>query len=123
MINYINSTSQFHQLNSIGTKSLNLVNTSLRISNFSQNIKLIKLNIIDYVYNITGTKPNDQFQKRRFESSKTPNLNRSENPNKMHEFMHENKKINAKGRVKRTYRLRERKTLQKFGRKTTKNDE
>ena len=32
----------------------------------------------------------------------------------MHEFMHENMKINAKGRVKWTYRPRERKTLQKF---------
>ena len=35
--------------------------------------------------------------------------------------MHENEKNNAKGRVKQTYRLRERETLQEFWRKTTKN--
>ena len=35
--------------------------------------------------------------------------------------MHENMKINAKGRVKWTYWLGERKTLQKYRRKTTKN--
>ena len=34
--------------------------------------------------------------------------------------MHENEKNNAKGRVKQTYRLRERETLQAFWRKTTK---
>ena len=34
--------------------------------------------------------------------------------------MHENEKNNAKGRVKQTYRLRERETLQEFWRKTTK---
>ena len=88
--------------------------------NFSQNTKLIKLNNIDHVYNIVGQKPNDQFHKIKLESSKTPNLNRSENPNKMHEFMHENMKINAKGRVKRSYQPWERKTLQKEWRKETK---
>ena len=34
--------------------------------------------------------------------------------------MHEIEKNNAKGRVKQTYRLRERETLQEFWRKTTK---
>ena len=64
------------------------------------------------------------FKKRRLESSKTPNLNRSKNPNKMHEFMHENMKKNAKGRVKWTYWLRERKNLAKnLGGKRQKFDE
>ena len=75
---------------------------------------------MDHVYNIIETKPNDQFQKRRLESSKAPNLNRFENPNKMHEFIHENMKINAKGRVKRSYQPWEKKTLQKDRRKMTK---
>ena len=35
--------------------------------------------------------------------------------------MHENEKNNAKGRVIRTYRLRERETLQEIWRKMTKN--
>ena len=35
--------------------------------------------------------------------------------------MHENEKNNAKGRVKQTYRLRERETFQEFWRKMTKN--
>ena len=72
MINYINPTSQFHQLNSIGTKSQNRVNSSPRILNFSQNTKLIKVNTIDHVYNIVGQKLNDQFHKIKLESSKTP---------------------------------------------------
>ena len=120
MVKLINPISQFHQLNPILTKSLIRLHSSPRNFNFSQYIKLIKLNIIDHVYNIIGIEPNDQFQKRKLESSKTPNLNRSENPNKMHEFMHENMKINAKGRVKRSYQPWEKKTLQKDRRKTTK---
>ena len=99
MIKLINPTSQFHQLNPILTKSPIRLHSNPRNFNFSQYFKLIKLNIIDYVYNIIGTKPNDQFQKRMLESSKTQNLKRFENPNKMHEFMHENMKINSKGRV------------------------
>ena len=99
MIKYINPTSQFYQFGPNWTKSLIRINTSPRIFKFSQNTKLIKLNIKDHVYNIIGTKPNDQFQKKWLESSKTPNLKSSKNPNKMHEFMHENMKINAKGRV------------------------
>ena len=39
----------------------------------------------------------------------------------MHEFMHENMKINAKGRVKWTYRLRERKNLAKIWEENDKN--
>ena len=35
--------------------------------------------------------------------------------------MHEKEKNNAKGRVIQTYRLKERKTLKKYRRKTTKN--
>ena len=35
--------------------------------------------------------------------------------------MHENEKNNAKGRVKQTYRLRERETLQEIWRKMTRN--
>ena len=54
---------------------------------------------IYHEYNNIGTKPNDQFQKKRIDSTKIPILKSSENPTKMHEFMHENMKINAKGRV------------------------
>ena len=36
--------------------------------------------------------------------------------------MHENEKNNAKGRVKQTYWLRERETLQEIQRKTTKKN-
>ena len=43
--------------------------------------------------------PNDQFQKKRIGSTKTPNLKSSKNPIKMHEFMHEIMKIKAKERV------------------------
>ena len=50
-------------------------------------------------YNNIGTKPNDQFQKKRIDSTKIPILKSSENPTKMHKFMQENMKINAKGRV------------------------
>ena len=39
-------------------------NTSLRIFNFSQSPKLIKLTNIYHEYNNIGAKPNDQFQKR-----------------------------------------------------------
>ena len=116
MINYINPTSQFHQLNSIWTKSPNRVNSSPSILNFSQNIKLIKLNTIDHVYNIVGQRPNDQFHKIRFEPSKTPKYAKSENNLSMHEKL----KINEKERVIWTYRLMERETLQEIRRKTTK---
>ena len=71
-------------------------NTSPRIFNFSQNPKLIKLTNIYHEYNNIGAKSNDQFQKKRIDSTKTPNLKSSENPIKMHEFMHEIMKIKAK---------------------------
>ena len=53
MINYINSTSQFHQ---IEQNPQNGFNTSPRIFNFSQNPKLIKLTNIDHEYIIVGKK-------------------------------------------------------------------
>ena len=74
-------------------------NTNPRISNFSQNPKLIKFFNKDHEYNNIPTKPNDQFQKKRIDSTKIPNLKSSENPLKMHEFMHEIMKIKAKERV------------------------
>ena len=60
-------------------------------------------------------KPKDQFQKKRIDSTKIPNLKSSENSLKMHEFMHEIMKIKTKGRVERSYQPCERKILQKFG--------
>ena len=98
MINYINSTSQFHQLNPISTKSPKQVNTSPRNFNFSKFSKLIKLNHQDQVYNILEQKPIDQFQKIWLESSKTSILHRSKNLPKNHELMHETwKKMQKEG--------------------------
>ena len=74
-------------------------NTSPRIFNFSQSPKLIKFFDKDHEYNSIPTKPNDQLQKKGIDSTKTPNLKSFENPIKMHEFMHEITKINAKERV------------------------
>ena len=82
---------------------------------------MIKLTNIYHEYNNIRTKPGDQFQKKRIDSTKIPILKSSENPTKMHEFMHENMKINEKERVQWSYRLRKRKTLQKDWPKTTKN--
>ena len=73
--------------------------TNPRISNFSQNPKLIKLTNIYHEYINIEAKPNDQFQKKRIDSTKIPNLKSSENPLKMHKFMHEIMKIKAKERV------------------------
>ena len=95
--------------------------TNPRISNFSQNPKLIKLTNKDHVYNSIPTKPNDQFQKNNIKSTKIPRLKRPENFPKIHEIMHENMKIRTKGGVKWSYRPWERKTLQKLGRKRQKN--
>ena len=81
---------------------------------------MIKLNHRDHVYNILEQKPNDQFHKIRFESSKTPKYAKSENNLSMHEKMHEKLKINEKERVIWTYRLMERETLQEIRRKMTK---
>ena len=74
-------------------------NTSPRNFIFSQSPKLIKFFNKDHEYNSIPTKPNDQFQKKRIDSTKTPNLKSFENPIKMHEFMHEIMKIKAKERV------------------------
>ena len=57
--------------------------------------------------------PMINFRKKNIESTKIPNLKRSENSLKMHEIM----KIRTKGGVKRSYRPCGRKTLQKLGRK------
>ena len=72
---------------------------SPRIFNFSQNPKLIKLTNIYHEYNNIRAKPNNQFQKKRIDSTKIPIVKCSENPIKMHEFMHENMKINSKEMV------------------------
>ena len=82
MINYINSTNQFHQFEQ---NPQIRINTSPRIFNFAQHTKLIKLTIIDHDYNIIGTKPKDQFQKKWLESSKTPKRKVPKIPNEMHE--------------------------------------
>ena len=74
-------------------------NTSPKIFNFSQSPKLIKLTNIYHEYNNIAVKPNDQFQKKRIDSTKIPNVKSSENPIKMHEIMHEIMKIKAKGGV------------------------
>ena len=68
------------------------------------------------MYNILEQKPNDQFHKIRFESSKTLKYAKSKNNPSMHEKL----KINEKERVIWTYRLMERETLQEIRRKTTK---
>ena len=54
---------------------------------------------MDRVYNILEQKPNDQFHKIRFESSKISKYAKSENNPSMHENMHEKLKINEKERV------------------------
>ena len=118
MINYINPTSQFYQFWPNWTKSPIRIHTSPRNFNFSKFTKLI--NHQDQVYNIIGTKSNDQFQNIWLESTKIPKRIGSKIPTKCMKKMHENMKINAKGRVKWTYRLGERKTLQKDRWKMTK---
>ena len=95
--------------------------TNPRIFDFSQSPKLIKLTNIYHEYINIGIKPNDQFQKKRIESTKIPILKSSENPTKMHEFMHENMKINAKGRYKGLTNLGRGKPCKKFGGKWKKN--
>ena len=89
MINYINSQANFIKLNQIEQNPQIGFNTSLRIFNFSQNSKLIKLTNIYHEYNYIWAKPSDQFQKKRIDSTKIPNMKSFENPIKMHEFMHE----------------------------------
>ena len=121
MINYINTASQFHQLNLFCTKSPIEFNTSPRIFNLLQNPKLIKLTIIDQEYINIATKSIDHFHKIRLDTSKTQIYAQSKNLPKKHEIMHENMKNNAKERVIWTYQLMERETLQEIRRKTTKN--
>ena len=70
--------------------------------------KLIKLKHKDHDYNILEQKPNDQFHKIWFESSKTPKYAKSENT----ALMHVKHKINEKERVIWTYQLRERESVQ-----------
>ena len=115
MINYIKSTSQFHQFNPIEQNPQIRFKTNPRIFNCSQNPKFMKLTNIYHEYINIEAKPNDQFQKKRIDSKKIPILKSSKNSFKMHEFMHEIMKIKTKGRVERSYRPCERKTLQKFG--------
>ena len=79
----------FININSIEQNPQIGFNTSPRIFNFSQNPKLIKLTNIYHEYNYIWAKRNDQFQKKRIDSTKIPNMKSSENPIKMHEFMHE----------------------------------
>ena len=74
-------------------------NTNPRIFNFSQSLKLTKLTNIYHEYNNGGVKPNDEFQKKRIDSTKIPKLKSSKNPIKMHEFMHEIMKIKVKERI------------------------
>ena len=73
--------------------------TNPRIFNCSQNPKLIKLTNIYHEYINIEAKPNDQFQKKRIDSTKIPNFKSFENSLKMHEFMHEIMKIKTKGGV------------------------
>ena len=72
MINFIN-------FNPIEQNPQIRFNINPRISNFSQNPKLIKLTNHNHVYNNILTPPNDQFQKNSIESTKIPRLKRSEN--------------------------------------------
>ena len=99
MTNYIKPTSQFHQFNQIEQNPQFGSITNPRIFDVSQIPKLIKLTIIYHEYNNIGAKPNDQFKKKRIDSTKIPNLKSSENPIKMHEIMHEIMKIKAKEMV------------------------
>ena len=61
------------------------------------------------------------FTKYGLNHQKLQNIAKSKNNPSMHEKLHVKQKINEKERVQWTYRLRERKTLQKDWPKTTKN--
>ena len=73
--------------------------TNPRIFNCSQNPKLIKLTNIYHEYINIEAKSNDQFQKKRVDSTKIPNLKSFENSLKMYEIMHEIMKIKTIGGV------------------------
>ena len=62
---------------------------------------MIKLTNIYHEYINIEEKPNDQFQKKRIDSTKIPILKSFENSLKMHEIMHEIMKIRIKGGVER----------------------
>ena len=92
MINYINPTSQFYQFWPNWTKSPIRIHTSPKNFNFSKFTKLI--NHQDQVYNIIGTKSNDQFQNIWLESTKIPKRIDSKIPTKCmkkNALKHENK--------------------------------
>ena len=61
------------------------------------------------------------FTKYGLNHQKPQNIAKFKNNSSMHEKMRVKQKINEKERVQRTYRLRERKTLQKDWPKMTKN--
>ena len=94
-----NQQANFINFNPIEQNPQIRFNTSPRIFNFSQNPKLIKLTNTYHEYNNIRAKPNDQFQKKRIDSTKIPNLKSSEKLIKMHAFMHEIIKIKTKGGV------------------------
>ena len=72
---------------------------TLEFSVVHKNPKLIKLTNIYLEYINIEAKPNDQFPKKRIDSTKIPNLKSSENPIRMHEIMYEIMKIKAKEKV------------------------
>ena len=74
-------------------------NINPRIFNCSQNPKLIKLTNIYHEYINIEAKPIDQFQKKEDWFNKNPKFEKFQKSLKMHEFMHEIKKIKAKERV------------------------
>ena len=116
-----NQQANFINFNPIKQNPQIIFKTNPRIFNCSQNPKLIKLSNIYHEYINIEAKPNDQFQKKRIDSTKITILKSSKNSLKMHEFMHEIMKIKTKGRVERSYRPCERKNLQKLGWKRKKS--
>ena len=89
MIKLINPSCQFHRLNLIWTKSPIWVVSSPRNFNFSQFTKLIKLIHQEQFDIVSQQKPIDQLWKKRFKTSKSPNILRFEIFPKMHDLMHE----------------------------------
>ena len=74
MTKWIDNTSQFHQIKLNWTKTPIRVVSSPRNFNFSQFIKLIKLNHKDHVNTIQQQKLIDQFWKKSLKTPKTPNF-------------------------------------------------
>ena len=79
MTKWINNTSQFHQFMLNWIKSPIRVVSSPRNFNFSQFIKLIKLNLEEHVNIIQQQKPIDQLWKKLARKSETPNFMKFEN--------------------------------------------